>query len=120
MKTEPILNFIKSNPAVALTMLTGASYFFAFRFESGVCEYYQIPTALIEIGVSNLLTITSICFISMIFLYYLSAVVWGILKVSERELVITMYLRGNICFFVWLFYFWMQFDGQTAPFSFTI
>lgn len=66
---DTIIDVVKKNPTVTLTLLTALSYFCTFQYESGICTYYNIPISNIEIGITNMLIFASI--IAVIFPHYL-------------------------------------------------
>lgn len=65
-----IYDLIKKNLTVALTVLTGFTYFCTYQYEKGSCDYFNIPYDFIEIGITNLIVFVSL-FVVIIGLSYI-------------------------------------------------
>ncbi|SEO41413.1 hypothetical protein SAMN05192574_10813 [Mucilaginibacter gossypiicola] len=52
---KDFFNYLKSNPAVTLTVFSGLMYFFCFQFEMGYCFYFDIPISFIDVQVNTVL-----------------------------------------------------------------
>lgn len=68
-----VLNFVKSNPTVAITILTAYSYFCAYQYEMGFCSYFKIPNTYIDIGITDIIKFASalITGLYLVFFFYM-------------------------------------------------
>jgi hypothetical protein len=93
---ENILEFIKKNPTVALTILSALSYYCTFQYEKGVCSYYKIPENYIEIGIPNILVFASLIIILCACIIGIgNALIWELPEYFNSRPMIKALVRYN-------------------------
>jgi len=99
----PTIQFIRENIAwiipVAISILTAMGYALAYLFEVGFCNQCGIPTNLIQVGLSNVLS----CAFRLIIVLGLTWIIWyaylfNQIKHAPNKLRSTLYLIVGLCF----------------------
>ncbi|MES2428619.1 MAG: hypothetical protein V4560_16675 [Bacteroidota bacterium] len=90
---ENIYKFLKSNPAVLITLLSAYGYYSAFFFEKGSCLYFGIPATYINIEIIDVMKFTATTTVILVVLaFHLRGVVF------DRGTVDARYFRKRVYF----------------------
>jgi hypothetical protein len=105
---DKIIDYIKSNPTVALTILTAYSWFCAYNYQVGFCSFFSVPSEYIDISTIDILKfVSSILGISFVMYNQFYDIFKSWVHVSNQSMkqLILSFLIFATLFGYWILYF---------------